>query len=55
MPGRPVSGHPAHVITDGDQVSLWVDGLVHGRTLVVTVTGKLVPVAELYRIADGVR
>jgi hypothetical protein len=53
--GRPVHGHPAHVNTDGDGVSLWVDGLVHGKTLVVTETGKLASVAELYKIAEGVR
>ena len=53
--GRPVHGHPAHVNTDGDRVSLWVDGLVHGKTLVVAETGKLASVAELYKIAEGVR
>lgn len=52
---RPVRGHPAHVITDGDQISLWVDGLVRGKTLTVTTTRNLIPVAELYRIAEGVR
>jgi hypothetical protein len=55
VPGRPVRGHPTHVNTDGDQVSLWVDRLVHGKTLVVTVPGKLVSVPELYKIADGIR
>jgi hypothetical protein len=55
VPGRPVRGHATHVNTDGDRVSLWVDGLVHGQTLVVIDDRGLVPVSELYKIADGVR
>ena len=54
--GRPVPGHPTHVVTrSGDQLALYVDRFVGGRSLVITVTSGLVPVEELYKIADGVR
>jgi hypothetical protein len=43
------------VITDGDQVTLYVDRFVSGNSLTITATNDLVPLAELYRIADGTR
>jgi hypothetical protein len=55
VPGRPVQGHPTHVFTEEHRVSLWVDGLVHGKSLVVIDWDGKSPVAELYKIADGVR
>lgn len=55
VPGRPVQGHPTHLFTEEDRVSLWVDGLVHGNTLTVIDLGRKASVAELYKIADGVR
>lgn len=53
--GRPVQGHPTHAITDGDQVTLYVDRFVSGKSLTISATSNLVPLAELYRIADGTR
>jgi hypothetical protein len=54
--GRPVQGHPTHVVTEGGgQVALYVDRFVAGQSLTITVTNNLVPVAELYKIADGIR
>jgi hypothetical protein len=55
VPGRPVRGHPTHLFTEEDRVSLWVDGLVHGKTLIVTDEGQHASVAELYKVANGVR
>jgi hypothetical protein len=55
VPGRPVQGHPTHLFTEQDRVSLWVDGLVHGKTLVVSDLGRKSSTAELYKVADGVR
>lgn len=54
--GRTVQGHPTHLVTQaGNQVALYVDRFVGGNSLTINVTDGLVPVAELYRIADGVR
>jgi hypothetical protein len=55
VPGRPVRGHPTYLFTEQDRVSLWVDGLVHGRSLVVSDVGKRASAAELYKVAEGVR
>jgi hypothetical protein len=55
VPGRPVRGHPTHLFTEPDRVALWVDGLVHGKTLTVIDSGKQASVAELYQVAEGVR
>ena len=52
----PVQGRPTHLVRQGgDQVALYVDRLVGRNSLTLNVTGGLVPEAELYRIADGVR
>jgi hypothetical protein len=54
--GRPVQGHPTHLVPQaGNQVALYVDRFVGGKSLTINVTDKLVSVAELYKIADGVR
>jgi hypothetical protein len=55
VPGRPVQGHRSYLFTEEHRVSLWVDGLVHGKSLVVIDWDGTSPVAELYKIADGVR
>jgi hypothetical protein len=54
--GRPVQGHPTHVVSDsGGQFTLYVDRFVSGKSLTITVTNNLIPLAEAYRIADGIR
>ncbi len=54
--GRPVHGHPTHVVTEGSgQVALYVDRFVSGKSLTITVTNNLVPLTEVYKIADGIR
>lgn len=53
--GRPVQGHPTHVLTDDGRRALYVDRFRSGQSLVVSAIDALVPVAELYRIADAVR
>lgn len=55
VPGRSVQGHRSYLFTEDHRKSLWVDGLVHGKSLVVIDWDGKSPVAELYKIADGVR
>ncbi|HEV7657735.1 MAG TPA: hypothetical protein VGP36_23795 [Mycobacteriales bacterium] len=53
--GRAVRGRPTHVITDGATVTLYVDLLRPGTSVQLTSTHAAVTLAELYRIADGIR
>lgn len=53
--GRTVQGRPTHVITDGATATLWIDLLRPGVSVRVTSEHAAVPLAELYRIADGLR
>lgn len=54
--GRPVQGHPTYVVTQSDnQIALYVNRFVGSKSLTINVTNDLVSVAELYKIADGVR
>lgn len=53
--GQPVQGRPSKVVTDGATVTLWIEGLRPGLTIVISSTHAAVPLAELYKIADGIR
>ncbi|MEN3362177.1 MAG: hypothetical protein V7637_6159 [Mycobacteriales bacterium] len=51
--GRPIQGHPTRYASTSDTTYLWVDGFLGQHS--VLITGRPGTLAELYKIADGLR
>jgi hypothetical protein len=51
--GRKVQGHPTRFASTSDMTYLWVDGFLGQNS--VEITGRPGTLAELYKIADGLR